>query len=102
MSCLHTIFNYLSLMTISKDIGFLEVFKKMERPIDVLNNAKGKRVLIKLKKGSEISGILQAMDLHLNMWLENAEQKSEDSKVMLGTILIRGDNILYVSPEKGE
>lgn len=74
----------------------------MERPIDVLNNAKGKRVLIKLKKGPEISGILQAMDLHLNMWLENAEQISEESKVKLGTILIRGDNILYVSPEKGE
>ncbi len=74
----------------------------MERPIDVLNNAKGKRVLIKLKRGPEISGILYAMDLHLNMWLENAEQVDQETKVKLGTILIRGDNILYVSPEKGE
>ena len=74
----------------------------MERPIDVLNNAKGKRVLIKLKKGTEISGILQAMDLHLNMWLENAEQISDDKKTKLGTVLVRGDNIIYVSPEKGE
>ena len=72
----------------------------MERPIDVLNNAKGKRVLIRLKKGAEISGLLQAMDLHLNMWLEDAEQISEGEKIKLGTILIRGDNILYVSPEK--
>jgi small nuclear ribonucleoprotein len=72
----------------------------MERPIDVLNNAKGKRVLIKLKRGPEISGILQAMDLHLNMWLEGAEQMSEDQRTKLGTILVRGDNILYVSPEK--
>ena len=75
----------------------------MERPIDVLNNAKGKRVLIKLKKGTEISGILHAMDLHLNMWLEDAEQVSEDKKVKLGTLLVRGDNIIYVSPaEKSE
>lgn len=74
----------------------------MERPIDVLNNAKGKRVLIKLKKGTEISGILHAMDLHLNMWLEDAEQVSEEKKVKLGTLLVRGDNIIYVSPEKGE
>jgi small nuclear ribonucleoprotein len=72
----------------------------LERPIDVLNNAKGKRVLIKLKKGNEISGILQALDLHLNMWLENAEQISEEGTVKLGTLLVRGDNILYVSPEK--
>lgn len=74
----------------------------MERPIDVLNNAKGKRVLIKLKKGAEISGILQAMDLHLNMWLENAEQTTDEEKIKLGTVLVRGDNILYVSPEKGD
>jgi small nuclear ribonucleoprotein len=74
----------------------------MERPIDVLNNAKGKRVLIKLKKGMEIAGVLQAMDLHLNMWLENAEQITDDQKTKLGTILVRGDNILYVSPEKSE
>ena len=74
----------------------------MERPIDVLNNAKGKRVLIKLKKGTEISGILHAMDLHLNMWLESAEQITEDRKTKLGTILVRGDNILFVSPEKGD
>ncbi len=74
----------------------------MERPIDVLNNTKGKRVLIKLKKGTEISGILQAMDLHLNMWLENAEQISDEKNIKLGTLLVRGDNIIYVSPEKGE
>ena len=72
----------------------------MERPIDVLNNAKGKRVLIKLKRGIEISGILHAMDLHLNMWLEEAEETTDDEKVKLGTILVRGDNIIYVSPEK--
>ena len=50
----------------------------MERPIDVLNNAKAKRVLIKLKRGMEISGILQAMDLHLNMWLEEAEEATKE------------------------
>ncbi|MAH43268.1 small nuclear ribonucleoprotein [archaeon] len=69
-----------------------------DRPIDVLNDAKGKRVLIQLKRGTEISGILQAMDLHLNMWLEEAEQSDEGENVKLGTVLVRGDNILYVSP----
>ena len=74
----------------------------MERPIDVLNNAKGKRVLIKLKNGTEISDQLQAMDLHLNMWLESADQTFNDKTTKLGTVLVRGDNILYVSPEKSE
>jgi small nuclear ribonucleoprotein len=71
----------------------------LERPIDVLNNAKGKRVLVKLKNGTEISGILQAMDLHLNMWLNDAEQITNKEKTTLGTVLVRGDNILYASPE---
>lgn len=69
-----------------------------DRPIDVLNNAKGKRVLVKLKNGTEISGILQAMDLHLNMWLDDAEQQSKEEKTKLGTVLVRGDNILFASP----
>jgi len=69
------------------------------RPIDVLNQAKGKRVLVRLKNGMEISGVLQAMDLHLNMWLDDAEQIRGDEKIKLGTILIRGDNVLYVAPE---
>jgi len=71
----------------------------LERPIDVLNSAKGKRVLIRLKNGIEISGILQAMDLHLNMWLNEAEQLTNSEKTKLGTVLVRGDNILFVSPE---
>ena len=70
----------------------------MERPIDVLNNDKGRRVLIQLKKGTEISGILQALDLHLNMWLEDAEQTTDDKTTKLGTVLVRGDNIIFVSP----
>jgi len=74
----------------------------MERPIDVLNNAKGKRVLIKLKRGTEISGTLQAMDLHLNMWINDAEIKENGDTTRLGTVLVRGDNILFVSPEKHE
>lgn len=71
----------------------------LERPIDVLNSAKGKRVLVKIKNGTEISGILQAMDLHLNMWLNEAEERNKETKTKLGTVLVRGDNILFVSPE---
>ncbi|MCD6557670.1 MAG: small nuclear ribonucleoprotein [Candidatus Aenigmarchaeota archaeon] len=70
-----------------------------DRPIDVLNEAKGKRVIVKLKNGEEISGVLQALDLHLNMWLNDAEQVGEEKKVKYGTVLVRGDNILLVSPE---
>ena len=71
----------------------------MERPIDALNQAKGKRVMVRLKNGLRISGILRALDLHLNMWIDEAEEISENERVKLGTVLVRGDTVLYASPE---
>jgi small nuclear ribonucleoprotein len=60
-----------------------------ERPIDALDKAKGKKVFVKLKNGEEITGILKALDLHLNLWLEEAEIQRNDNKIKLGTILVR-------------
>ena len=41
------------------------------------------------------------MDLHLNMWIEDAEITTEEKKTRLGTLLVRGDNIIYVFPVGG-
>lgn len=68
------------------------------RPLDVLDKAKGKRVILKLKNGSELTGVLQAFDLHLNMWLEEAEERKNESTIKLGSVLIRGDTIIFASP----
>ena len=70
-----------------------------KRPIDVLDAAKGKRVVIKLKDGHEVSGILQALDMHLNMWLDNAEVKESEKTKKTGKVLVRGDSIVWASPE---
>jgi len=69
-----------------------------ERPIDALDKAKGKKVMVKLKNGDEITGMLRALDLHLNLWLDEAEVQKNDTKVRLGTLLVRGDTIVYASP----
>lgn len=68
------------------------------RPLDVLDRAKGKRVMLKLKNGSELTGTLQAFDLHLNMWLDDTEERKDDRTVKLGSTLVRGDTIIYASP----
>lgn len=69
------------------------------RPLDALNQAKGKRVILSLKSGEEITGVLKAFDLHLNLWLEDSERINSSKATKLGTIVIRGDNILFISPE---
>lgn len=68
------------------------------RPLDVLDKAKGKRVILKLKNGVEINGVLQAFDLHLNIWLEESVERKNDSEIKLGSTLVRGDTIILVSP----
>ncbi len=70
-----------------------------ERPIDALDKAKGKKIMVKLKNGDEIIGMLKALDLHLNLWLDEAEcSKNGENKIRLGTVLVRGDTIVYASP----
>ncbi len=71
-----------------------------ERPFDLLNKSIGQHVLVRLKNGSGIRGKVSSFDAHMNMVLAEAEELGDDggSKVKLGTILLRGGNILFVSP----
>ncbi len=68
------------------------------RPIDALNQSRGKRVLLKLKNGIEISGTLKAHDLHLNMWLTEIELKRDAETTKFKNMLVRGDTVLFVVP----
>ena len=64
----------------------------------LMNNSKTKDVLLRLRNNKTIHGILKDFDIHMNLTLENAEDISENNNpVKLGTILLRGDNILSVS-----
>jgi len=69
------------------------------RPFDVLNKAIGKEVLVILKGDTSIRGTLQAFDVHMNLVLSNAEQLEKgELKTKFGELMIRGDNILFISP----
>lgn len=73
-----------------------------QRPLDVLGSAENKRIIIQVKNRDKIIGILKAFDSHLNIWLDDAEVQSADGEnsVKLGTVLVRGDNIVLISPGK--
>lgn len=65
----------------------------------LLSESLGNIVLVKLKGGREIRGILKSYDQHLNLVLENAEEVKSNGKIRkLGTIIIRGDNVVLISP----
>jgi small nuclear ribonucleoprotein len=67
--------------------------------VKVLDESLGKDVLIKLKGGKVIRGNLQGFDQHMNLLLQDSVEILEDSKTNdLGTIVVRGDNVVIISP----
>jgi len=69
------------------------------RPLDLLNNSKGKEVIVSLKGNKQYSGILIAFDIHINLVLDNVKEM-EDGQVKknLGLTFLRGDTIIFISP----
>lgn len=73
---------------------------EQSRPLDALNKSRNKRVIVELKNGKQYVGNLKAFDIHINVVLEDAEERSEgEIKRKLGVVFIRGDTIIIISPE---
>jgi small nuclear ribonucleoprotein len=70
------------------------------RPLDALNKARDKRVIVELKNNKRYIGKLKSFDIHINVVLEDAEEHIDgEVKRKLGVIFIRGDTITVISPE---
>lgn len=73
--------------------------ESLERPLDALSEARGKRVFVELKDGSMFVGKLRTFDIHINTVLDDAEELRDGQvKRKLGRVVIRGDNITIISP----
>ncbi len=71
----------------------------IERPLDLLNQSKGKEVLIQLKGDRQFVGTLLAFDMHINVALDNAKEVQDGAvKKNIGLTFLRGDTIIYISP----
>jgi len=70
-----------------------------ERPLDALNQSRGKRVIIELKNNKQFVGILRAFDIHINSVLEDAEERVNGEVTRkVGLVFLRGDAIVLISP----
>ena len=71
---------------------------EMSRPLDTLNEARNKRVIVELKNGKQFVGVLKAFDIHINTVLDDSEERVDgEQKRKLGTIFLRGDTIILIS-----
>lgn len=73
----------------------------IERPLDLLNQSKGKEILVQLKNDKQLVGTLLAFDIHINIVLGNArELENGEIKKNIGLAFLRGDTIIYISPSQ--
>lgn len=71
----------------------------MMKPLNVLNQAVGSNVMVVLKGGREYRGILDGYDPHMNLVLRNAEERLGGQPTRsLSVVIVRGDNVIYISP----
>jgi len=71
----------------------------IDRPLDLLNESKGKEIMIELKDGKQLVGTLLAFDIHINLVVDNTKEiVNNEMKRSLGVCFVRGNTILWVSP----
>lgn len=71
----------------------------MMKPLTVLGQAVNKNVIVELKGNREYRGVLDGYDPHMNVVLRNAEEYHEGRLTRrLGVVIVRGDNVIYISP----
>ena len=71
----------------------------VDMAVKVLDESINQIVLIKLKGGKTIRGNLLGFDQHMNLLLESSEEiPIEGDSNSLGTIVVRGDNVVMISP----
>lgn len=66
--------------------------------VKVLDESINKVVLIKLKGNKTIRGNLLGFDQHMNLLLDSSVERVADDERELGTIVVRGDNVVMISP----
>jgi len=88
------------------------VMADITKPLDLIRLSIDERVLVKCRGGRELQGKLHAFDEHLNMVLEDVEEKvttveiDEDTDEELVSIrsrelemlFVRGDAVILISP----
>jgi len=73
--------------------------EQQSRPLDALNKSRNKRVIVELKNGKQLIGSLNAFDIHINVVLNDAEERENgEVKRKLGVVFLRGDTIILISP----
>jgi len=84
--------------SLSTPFLLLQIGVKMVMPHSVLEKSLNKRISILLKDGRLMEGNLKGFDDYMNMVLEGTEEDVEGAHRKIGTVILRGNNIVSITP----
>ena len=68
-------------------------------PLNVLERNLNKSVTLTLKDGRTLDGKLTGFDEYMNMILEDTEETKDEQVRRVGTVVLRGNNIVTIVPK---
>ena len=71
----------------------------MVLPIKVLEKSVNKRISLLLKDTRILEGKLVGYDDYMNLVLEDTEEFFEENQRRIGTVVLRGNNVISISPQ---
>ena len=76
-----------------------EMIHMSEMATQILEESLEKIVLVRLRGGKKLRGKLKGFDQHLNLVLGETDDTTDVENVRkLGDIIVRGDNVVIISP----
>ena len=70
----------------------------MALPVDILEKTLNRKMSLLLKDGRTLEGTLTGYDEYMNLVLEETEERTEEQRRRLGTVVLRGNNVISMTP----
>lgn len=70
-------------------------------PVALLDRVHNQRVELRLKDGRTLTGRLVGSDDHMNLVLEEAEERTAEVSRRLGRLVVRGSNVVFLNIPSG-
>lgn len=70
----------------------------MVLPLSVLEKSLNRRITLQLKDSRMLEGKLVGYDDFMNLVLEETEETKEEQVKKLGTVVLRGNNVVTIVP----
>ncbi|RLF71254.1 MAG: hypothetical protein DRN40_02915, partial [Thermoplasmata archaeon] len=70
----------------------------MVLPMNMLQKSLEKKVTVVLKDSRILEGVLKGFDEYMNMVLQDAKEMKGDEERLLGTLILRGNNVVSIYP----